>query len=132
MKREKSCGAVVFKGNQVLLIEHVLGHIDFPKGHMELGETEEETAIREVREETNIEISLDSKYRYTISYSPSDGVVKDVVFFLGYYKEGQLKAQPLEVLHAFWVPEDQVLDLLSWENTKEAFKALRKFKKQEE
>ena len=40
MKKEKSCGAVVFKENQVLLIKHVLGHIDFPKGHMEAGENE--------------------------------------------------------------------------------------------
>lgn len=81
MKKEKSCGAVVFKENQVLLIKHVLGHIDFPKGHMEAGENEKETAIREVKEETNIDIILDSKHFATISYSPKEGVCKEVVFF---------------------------------------------------
>ena len=132
MKKEKSCGAVVFKENQVLLIKHVLGHIDFPKGHMEAGENEKETAIREVKEETNIDIILDSKHFATISYSPKEGVCKEVVFFLGYYQNGSIRKQPEEIAEVFWVNEDHVLDLLTWNSKKEVFKTLRKFTRQEE
>ena len=57
MKKEKSCGAVVYRetGEQIeiLLIRHKNGgHWAFPKGHVEKKETEEDTALREIREET--------------------------------------------------------------------------------
>ena len=58
MKFEKSCGAIVLDENKVLVVTHQAGHTDFPKGHMEGNEIEEETAIREVKEETNIDIEL--------------------------------------------------------------------------
>ena len=60
MEYEKSCGAVVYKiryGRVYFLVEHMkLGHISIPKGHMEGDETEEETAVREIREETSLEV----------------------------------------------------------------------------
>lgn len=37
---EKSCGAIVFDGNLVLLVKHRAGHMAFPKGHVEGDETE--------------------------------------------------------------------------------------------
>ena len=51
MQHEKSCGAIVYRkshGNtEILLIKHInSGHWSFPKGHMEAGETEIETAIK--------------------------------------------------------------------------------------
>ena len=68
MEQEKSCGAIVInKNNKILLVHHNAGHWDFPKGHIENGETEEQTAIREVKEETNIDIIINNKYRYTTS-----------------------------------------------------------------
>lgn len=89
MKRhEKSCGAVVFRnsagGPAFLLIRHVNGgHWAFPKGHMEPGESEEETAIREIREETGLSVRLDTGFRRAVRYAPKPGVDKDVVYFLG-------------------------------------------------
>ena len=83
MKHEKSCGCIVMNDkNEVLLVLHNAGHWDLPKGHVELGETEVQTAKREVKEETNIDIEIDERFRYTTEYSPKEDVMKEVVYFL--------------------------------------------------
>ena len=69
MIKEKSCGAIVYRkyhGNtEILLIKHInSGHWSFPKGHVERGETEVQTAHREILEETNID-TIFSKKRYS-------------------------------------------------------------------
>ena len=60
MRKEKSCGALVVRRGaespEILLIKHNGGHWAFPKGHVEAGETEEETALREVQEETGLTV----------------------------------------------------------------------------
>ena len=61
MKHEKSCGAVIIKNNKVLVLQQVAGHWGFPKGHVEKGETEVETAIREIKEETNLDVEINEK-----------------------------------------------------------------------
>ena len=58
MKKEKSCGIIVFDNDKVLVVKHLDGHYGFPKGHVENNETEEETAIREVKEETNCDAKI--------------------------------------------------------------------------
>ena len=75
MLHEKSCGAIVYRkyhGNtEILLIKHInSGHWSFPKGHVEGNETEEETAKREIMEETGIDVNLDTTFREIVSYSP--------------------------------------------------------------
>lgn len=75
MTHEKSCGGIVYRkfhGNtEILLIKHVKsGYWSFPKGHVENGETEEETAKREIKEETGIDVYIDSGFRETVTYSP--------------------------------------------------------------
>jgi len=83
MLREKSCGALVVRRDEedgkqyLLMIRHKAGgHRSFPKGHMEAGETEYMTAVREVFEETAVQIRIDSKFRETVHYSPMPGVTK--------------------------------------------------------
>lgn len=63
VKKEKSCGCIIYKYDKnkrmFLLIHQKHGdYIGFPKGHVELDESEIETAIREVKEETNLDVSL--------------------------------------------------------------------------
>ena len=87
MLHEKSCGAIVYRkshGNtEILLIKHVnSGHWSFPKGHVEGNETELETAQREIKEETGIDVILDPTFRETVSYSPKKDTHKIVVYFL--------------------------------------------------
>ena len=63
MTYEKSCGGIVYRkfhGNtEILLIKHIKsGYWSFPKGHVENSETEEETAKREIKEETGIDVYI--------------------------------------------------------------------------
>ena len=78
---EHSCGIVLFHENKVLLLKYKGGgHWDFPKGHIENNESETETALRELKEETGIsEVTLFSDFReiiesvsYYTSPSPRD------------------------------------------------------------
>ena len=115
MKKEKSCGSVVIDDGKVLLVHHNLGHWDFPKGHVEEGETEEET---------NIDIEVDSSKKYTITYSPKEGVIKDVVFFLGKAKNTNTKPQEEEVCEVKFVPINEASNLLTYDEAKEVLKKL--------
>ena len=51
---ETSCGVVLVNYGSILLLQYPQGHWDFPKGHVDGAETEHETAIRELFEETAI------------------------------------------------------------------------------
>lgn len=87
MNYEKSCGAIVYRkhhGNtEILLARNIKsGHWSFPKGHMEEGETEEETARREIKEETGLDVLLDTGFRETVTYSPKRNTKKTVVYFV--------------------------------------------------
>lgn len=119
MKKEKSCGAVVYRqgetGVEVLMIKHKNGgHWAFPKGHVEKNETESETALREIQEETGLAVDLDTGFRETVTYSPKAGVMKDVIYFAAKVKANDARPQPEEVLELRWEPQDQALALVTY------------------
>lgn len=117
MKREKSCGAIIVNDKQeILLLKQTKGHYSFPKGHVELGETEIETAIREVKEETNIDILIDESKRYVITYQVGTDIIKDVVYFLAKPVSYKLIPQETEVVEILWVPITDVPKYLGFEN----------------
>lgn len=125
---EKSCGAIIFhkfnNDEKVLLINHVNGkHWAFPKGHVEGKETEKETAVREVLEETGFQVDVDTNFRYTIRYSPMKGVIKDVIYFIGHVKKTEYKIQVEEVNNAKWCTVDEAKKLITFENNLRAFNA---------
>ena len=119
MKQEKSCGCIVLDKRTVLLIKHNSGHWDFPKGHMEEGETEVETAIREVKEETGIVVDVRKKHRYSITYMPKSDVEKEVIFFLAKKKKGEETPQMEEVQKVEWVTWEEAFQRLTFESAKE-------------
>ena len=81
MNYEICCGSVVFNDNKVIIIKHKYGHISFPKGHVEGNETEEETAIREVKEETGIDIEITSNKKYYVQYeNDNNSIVVEINF----------------------------------------------------
>jgi 8-oxo-dGTP pyrophosphatase MutT (NUDIX family) len=123
MKYEKSCGAIVYRkyhGNvQILLIKHInSGHWSFPKGHVENGETEPETAIREIMEETNIDVIIDTTFRETVSYSPRKDTCKIVVYFLARAKNFSCVPKFDEISEVKWVDIDYAKRILTYDNDK--------------
>ena len=103
---EKSCGAVIWRpagdGREYLLARHNGGHWSFPKGHVEGRETEQETAAREIREETGLTADIDGGFRQVVTYSPAPGIVKDVVFFTATPAGGTERRQEEEIAQLGW------------------------------
>lgn len=122
---EKTCGAVVYtEQNSIrkfLLIKNESGHVGFPKGHIELNETEIETACREVFEETGLEISgtLLPDFRAEYSYVTLENTRKNCVYFLAYYEYQPAKIQESEVLQSWLVPYDEAMKLLNFPQDRE-------------
>lgn len=122
-----SCGAVVLRrqDDQVLLIQYYDGHWSFPKGRMESGETERETALREVREETGLAVRLLPGFRAeTVSIKRSAGA--KTVFFLGMPVSGRERVQRTELASQKWIPVKAALELVTYAADREILqKALR-------
>ena len=114
MNKEVSCGIIVFDNDKVLLIKHNGGHISFPKGHVEEGETAKETAIRETFEETGIEAKIISDDYYVNTYSPKENHMKDVLLFVGVKVGGKLKPQLEEVSLCDFFPYEKAFDELTF------------------
>lgn len=124
IKHEKSCGAVVYRfhnGQLQVLVEYMeQGHISLPKGHVEEGETEEETALREIREETNLEVYIDNVFRHEVTYSPVEGVQKKVVFFAAAMEDiSGLKPQKGEVSEIKLLEIEQAIREMTYDTDKE-------------
>ena len=118
MKYEKSCGAIIFDNDKVLVIKQVKGHWGFPKGHVEDGETEVETALREIKEETNLDVEIDDKYRYIEHYSPEEGIEKDVILFIAHKIGGEIKVQEEEVTETEWLLPKEALERVTYDSSK--------------
>jgi len=124
MTPEKSCGALIFRleGEKrlYLLLHYAGGHWDFPKGHVEKGESEEETARREIAEETGITpLEFLPGFRETVSYSfrhsTGEMAEKTVAFFLAKTNEKLVKLSD-EHMGFAWLPYEAARKKATYEN----------------
>lgn len=115
---EKTCGSVVFtRENGVkkyLLIKNDSGHIGFPKGHIEYGENESQTAEREVFEETGITIKINPETRQEYTYTTLNKTIKNCVYFCNEFKTDNIKIQQEEISQSWLVPFDEAMLLLNF------------------
>lgn len=126
-RNEKSCGVIIFRNNQnnleyLLLQAKKHKEWGFPKGHVEEDETEYETAIREVKEESGLDVSVIDEFRMEIRYTIGDDVCKQAVYFLGHSEDQQVIMQESEIIDYAWVGLERALKLLPYDNIKEVLK----------
>lgn len=112
----KSCGVlpyrVVNSEREYLIVFEAFSHCwSLPKGHMEAGETEAETAQRELLEETGLTATLDTSATAVIEYPISPVAKKQVVFFRGEVT-GTPKTRPGEIEGFKWVNDEELKDYL--------------------
>lgn len=131
MKFEKSCGAIIFRKEnniiETLLIRMIGGHWSYPKGHVEKDETEVETALREIKEETNLEVIIDTRFREITTYSPKPDVLKDVIYFIGFAKTTNVLVQETEVSEYMWIDIKDAINYITFDEDKKIFKKALRF-----
>ncbi len=131
-KNEKSCGALVIKQSDGIFYLLVLKHKfsenwSFPKGHVESGETEVQTALREVREETGLKIDLIDGFKERVVYYPKPNIRKQVVYFLGSVDENAgIRCQEEEIQEIKWVRLDSAQRIVKFRNDKRLIERAQK------
>jgi 8-oxo-dGTP pyrophosphatase MutT (NUDIX family) len=136
--REKSCGAVVFikKEDQTkyLLLNYAAGHWDFVKGNVELNETEKETVLRELQEETAItDASFIDGFKETIAYfyrRQGLTVHKEVVFFI-IETHTEKVALSFEHVGYIWLDYKRAMEKLNFKNAKDVLQKGHDFLKKQ-
>ena len=128
-KREKSCGAVVYNPERqlFLIIKMLNGNWGFPKGHTENQETDIQTAIREVTEETGINIKILDGFKKSIKYIPFPEVLKEVIFFIGITKEEKVLIDKGEIEDYMWCSYEEALKMITYKPQRDVMESSLKF-----
>jgi bis(5'-nucleosidyl)-tetraphosphatase len=120
--QEKSCGAIIFRNKkgklQFLLVKQKSLNWGFAKGHVIRGESEEQTALREIKEETQLDVELVKGFRVS-GFFYMRKTKKQVVFFLAKAKPDQkVVPQESEILEYCWEEYDGAKEKLRFTNVK--------------
>ena len=128
-KREKSCGAVVYNPERqlFLIIKMLNGNWGFPKGHTENQETDIQTAIREVTEETGIKIEILDGFKKSIKYIPFPEVLKEVIFFIGITKEEKVTIDKNEIEDYMWCSYEEALKMITYKPQRDVMESSLQF-----
>jgi 8-oxo-dGTP diphosphatase len=128
MKYETSAGGVVYrksKGKIEFLVVQHSGHYHWvlPKGWIDPGETKEQAAIREVKEEAGVEVELGEYLgEFAIFYTnpAKEKVRKTSHFFLMRYTSGDPgKELGWEMKDFAWLPAEEAIEKLDYTGEKE-------------
>ena len=126
--RETSAGGVIYRDEQgqiQIALIRVRKRWGLPKGHVETGERIEQTAVREVREETGLQGKVEKKLgsiSYTYRTKRKSGepirISKRVYFFLLKYLAGDVQGHDHEVDEARWFLIEEAIDTLAFATEK--------------
>jgi 8-oxo-dGTP pyrophosphatase MutT (NUDIX family) len=128
MIREFSAGGLVIRnlsGRPFVAVVRVRDQVlALPKGHPEKGESAQEAALREVREETGLDATPVEKLGDIRYWYARDGerVMKIVSFFLLRYRSGRLEDHDHEVEEALWIPLEEAPARLAYRGEKDIAK----------
>jgi 8-oxo-dGTP pyrophosphatase MutT (NUDIX family) len=129
-RREFSAGFILFRdsdaGPLYLLLDYGR-HWDYPKGHLEQGETAWQAAVRELREETGIrQVDRVGRFERDMHYmfrSPKKGLItKTVTYFLGRTNAEKITLSDEHSGHA-WLPFEEAMTRLTYDNAREVLQA---------
>ena len=130
---EFSAGFIIFRENKTreyLLLHHGSDYWNFPKGKLESGESEKDTAIRELTEETGLkDIEFIKGFEGTFDYVYNHGnrkIKKVVKMFLALYLKGKIILSHEHLDHA-WLSYDKALNNLNFNNTRRILAEAEKF-----
>jgi bis(5'-nucleosidyl)-tetraphosphatase len=132
--REKSCGAVIFikksEETKYLLLNYAAGHWDFVKGNVEDNETEKETVLRELKEETAIvDTNFLEDFKETIAYfyrRQGQTVHKEVVFFIMESKTDKVTLS-FEHVGYIWLDYQHAMEKLNFKNARDVLQKAHDF-----
>ncbi len=132
MLTEHSCGAVVFTRDsgeiKYVVIQSITGFFGFPKGHKEAGEAEEQTALREIFEETGLRVNLIDGFKVEDVYPIKNGtVLKRVTYFLAEYSNQQPAKQEEEILRLYLLNFDDAIKRFQMESNQRVLTQARDF-----
>ena len=129
--QEHSCGFVLFRqvdeNRYYLLLHYKAGHWDFPKGHVEAGEDEEQTARRELEEETGIySLEVVPGFKYEYAYDFGNNRSKKVTFMLA--RTGHQRTRlSHEHKGARWLPYKKAMKMLTFPNAQAMLMACEEY-----
>ena len=129
---ECSCGAIVFRkiGDEyryLVIKNNRSTHWSFPKGHVEMGETYEQTAKREVLEETGLHIKIIPGFRETSQYMIQNRISKSVILFVASTKDTNTIIQESELEDYAWLSYDVCMDRMKFDNDRTILTNARNF-----
>lgn len=130
MHEEKSSGIIVYTGTdsnvKFLFLTRREGFLDFPKGHIEAGETEVDSAIRETFEETGLKVNPDTGFRYNQEYwyqRKGEKIRKSVIMFIARAPSNHEVKVSFEHEGHKWLTYQDALTELSYKTQKEMLTA---------
>lgn len=132
MRNEKSCGAIIFKQEERKILYLLLygpSYWGFVKGLVEKEESEEETALRETKEEAGIKVKLLKGFKETIKYMYKfDGelINKEAIFFIAQAEEDKVKISE-EHEDFKWMDFQEAIELMRFKNQKEILRKANEF-----
>lgn len=149
MRREFSAGVIIYYQRKesdprsYLLLKYPSGYWDLAKGKIEEGETKEQTALREVKEETGLDVTIIPGFAETLHYffnsrkdrngkpvTPENELVsKEVTFFVGIAKSKHVTISDEHRDYA-WLNSEDAYDQLTFKNARDVFTKALEFLKE--
>ncbi len=133
MKEQFSAGFILFRMNnkdrEYLLLHYPHGHWDLPKGKIEKGESKQEAALRELKEETGLAAVIVDGFEEQLSYffrHKGELISKTVYFFIAEAGPGEVILSDEHIGFA-WLSYQEALERLNFDNAKEILKKAEQF-----